>query len=179
MLYSQFFNFVETFDILGIQESKTDDTDNICIQGYQLFYNNREKLSMRRSGGKYLLKIIFAHYINVDDTILSKLIPLTRNYEYREGYWFWSRVQSTSPHGSKFASDDPYLELQTEILRYCPSSDQIVMMGNFNSRTREKDEFCFIDDRIPDEFGLQTLADESKQICYLFSQIRQNHKLLR
>ena len=74
MLYSQFFNFVETFDILGIQESKTDDTDNICIQGYQLFYNNREKLSLRRSGEKYLLKIIFAHYINVDDTKLSKFI---------------------------------------------------------------------------------------------------------
>ena len=39
------FNFVESFDILGIQESKTDDTDNICIPGYQIFYNNRESES--------------------------------------------------------------------------------------------------------------------------------------
>ena len=39
----EFLNFVESFDILGIQESKTDDTDNICIHvpGYQIVYNNR------------------------------------------------------------------------------------------------------------------------------------------
>ena len=37
------------------------------------------------------------------------------------------------PHGSKCASDDPYMELQREILRRCPFSDQIVLTGDFNS----------------------------------------------
>ena len=45
-----FFDFVESIHIVGIQESKTDDSDTSCILGYQIFYNNREKLSRRRSG---------------------------------------------------------------------------------------------------------------------------------
>ena len=70
----EFLNFVESFDILGIQESKTDDTDNICIPGYQIFYNNREKLSRRQSWGIVLLvKNDFAHYVMVDNTNSSML----------------------------------------------------------------------------------------------------------
>ena len=33
----------EFFDILAIQESKTDDTDDIQVPGYHVFYHNRAK----------------------------------------------------------------------------------------------------------------------------------------
>ena len=36
----EFLNFVESFDIEGIQGSKTDDTDTICIPGYQIGGNS-------------------------------------------------------------------------------------------------------------------------------------------
>ena len=167
----EFLNFVESFDILGIQESKTDDTDNICIPGFQIFYNNREKLSRRQSRGIVLLvKNDFAHYVMVDNTNLSKLIlwfsvpheilNLENDIDFG--------VVHIPPHGSKVASDDPYMELQREILRRCPSSDQIVLMGNFNSRIGGKDDFCLVDEHLRNEFGL--LENESYELANRFAQ---------
>lgn len=169
----EFLNFVHTFDILGIQESKTDDTDNICIPGYQIFYNNREKLPRRRSGGIVLLvKNDIAHYVKVDNHKLSKLILwFTLSHEIlnlEKDINFG--VVYIPPQGSKYASDDPYMELQREILRYCPSSDQTILMGDFNSRTGENDDFCLLDDHMRNEFGLQTVAHESQDIVNLFVQ---------
>ena len=72
------------------------------------------------------------------------------------------------PHGSKFASDDPYMELQREILRRFPSSDQIVLMGDFNSRVGENDDFCPVDEHLRNEFGL--LEYESCELANRFAQ---------
>ena len=68
------------------------------------------------------------------------------------------------PHGSRYVSDDPYLEIQREIIRYCLNADQIILMDDFNSRSGEKDDFCFVDKRISDKYGLESLADESQEI---------------
>ena len=129
----------------------------------------REKLSRRRSGGIVLLvKNDFAHYVKVDNTNLSKLILsfsvshdiLNLDIDFGVGY--------IPPHGPKFASDDTYMELQREILKRCPSSDQIVLMGDFNSRVGEKDDFCLVDEHLRNEFGL--LEDESDEIANRFAQ---------
>ena len=62
------------------------------------------------------------------------------------------------PHGSKFASDDPYMELQRKNLRRCPSSNRIILMGDLNSRVGEQDDFCLVDENPRNEFSL--LEDE-------------------
>ena len=108
-----------------------------------------------------LVKNYFAHYVNVDDTSLSKIIlwfsvshevlNLDNDIDFGVVY--------IPPHGSKLASDDPCMELQREILRHCPSSDQIVLMGDFNSGIGGKDDFCLVDEHPRNEFGL--LEDES------------------
>ena len=46
---------INNFDILGIQETKTDDLDTISICGYKVFVNNRSRISKRRSGGIALI----------------------------------------------------------------------------------------------------------------------------
>ena len=55
LLYPEFVNLIEQYDIIGIQESKLDDVDNINIQGYQVFTNNRTAISRHRSGGIAIL----------------------------------------------------------------------------------------------------------------------------
>ena len=70
---------------------------------------------------------------------------------------------------SKYASDDPYSELQREILRYCPNSKQIILLGDFNSRSGEKTDYVFIDELISDQCGLDELVDENNAIVELFS----------
>lgn len=71
----EFLEFVKSFDILGIQESKLDDTYDIDIPGYRIFYNNRDKLMSRRSGGIALfVKNDLVKYVTVDQAKCSKLV---------------------------------------------------------------------------------------------------------
>ena len=61
------------------------------------------------------------------------------------------------------------MELQREILRYCPNSKQIVLLGDFNSRTGEKEDFCPFDDYISEIYELQVLAGNTDEIIDRFS----------
>ena len=51
----EFVSFVNKYDIIGIQESKLDDVDNLNVQGYQVFSNHRTAISRYRSGGITLM----------------------------------------------------------------------------------------------------------------------------
>ena len=55
LLCPEFVSFIEQYDIIGIQESKLDDVDNVQIQGFQVFSNIRTSVSRYRSGGITLL----------------------------------------------------------------------------------------------------------------------------
>ena len=53
--YPEFLDLIRNYGIIGIQESKTDACDSINIPGYNIYFNNRENLSRRKSGGIVLL----------------------------------------------------------------------------------------------------------------------------
>lgn len=68
------------------------------------------------------------------------------------------------PIGSKYANEEPYVELQREILRKCPDNSHIILMGDFNSRTGEKPDFLNIDEYLSDKYGLDFLQSENSEI---------------
>ena len=64
-----------SYDIVAIQESLTDDIDDINIPGSKLFLNNRQNQLKNRSGGiGVLIKDSIVQYINIDYLQSSKLI---------------------------------------------------------------------------------------------------------
>ena len=162
---------LQSYDIIGIQESKTDDVDNVSVQGFRLVLNNRKTLSRYRSGGIALMvKENIYDYIKIDSLQCSKLIQ-----------WFTISSEITlcnedvhcgiiyvPPISSKYAHDDPFLELQEELLRYCPSSKYIVLMGDLNARTGVKEDYCNIDSHICNKYGCTQLIDESAEIMGYF-----------
>ena len=113
-------------DIIFLQESKTDDTDNIVLPGYVYVSNNRSNLSRYRSGGIVLLvKENISKYIKTEKVSPSKLI-----------LWFTISSKITCfnenihcgvvyipPISSKYAHDEPFIELVRKILRYCNDSN--------------------------------------------------------
>ena len=168
----EFIEFVNSFDILAIQESKTDDTDDIQIPGYHVFYHNRAKLARRRSGGIALMvKSEISEYVKVDSHKNSKIVlwfTLCRTILQSDNDINFGVVY-IPPVNSKYASDDPYSELQREVLRYCPNSNQIILLGDFNSRSGEKPDYVFIDELISEHCGLDELVDENNAIVNSFS----------
>ena len=155
--------FVAQYDIIGIQESKLDDVDNVTIPGYIVFSNNRASISRYRSGGITLLvKNELSSYITIQK-VESKLIT-----------WFsvskqilpndddlYCGVVYIPPYRSKFAHVDPYLELQAEIDKYMSKSKNVLLFGDFNSRTGEHVEYIKCDQFICDLHGNEELFKET------------------
>ena len=125
--YPEFIELIQNYDIIGIQESKTDDCDFVNIPGYNVYLNNREKMSRRRSGGIALLvRKELQKFVIVESHPTSKLVlwcTILRNFTQTENDVYCGVVY-IPPIGSKYANDDPYSELQGEILRYCTGSSQ-------------------------------------------------------
>ena len=69
---------------------------------------------------------------------------------------------------SKYAHEEPYNELEQEIIRYCINSKNIILMGDFNSRTGQKDDYVPIDSYLSKNFGLEQLCDDFSDVLNNF-----------
>ncbi|MEW8546419.1 MAG: endonuclease/exonuclease/phosphatase family protein, partial [Candidatus Thiodiazotropha sp.] len=170
-----FISFLNQYDIIGLQETKTDDTDShIEIPGYKIFFHNRSCLSRYRSGGIALIvKECLLPYVKIDQSRKSKLILLfTVSKEIFCGDNCSSDVICgivyIPPQGSKYAIEDPYLEIQEEIFRYCTETKNILLFGDFNSRCKNLPDHIKFDEYISDIYGMQELYDENSHILDLF-----------
>ena len=144
LLSPEFLSLIQQYDIVGLQETKTDDTDNYLeIPGYTIFFHNRACISRYRSGGIALLvKDNILPYIKIDHAKSSKLVlffTISKTLYKFENHDedLECGIVYIPPQGTKYASDDPYLEMQEEIFRYCLDSKNVLLLGDFNSRCKK------------------------------------------
>ncbi|MEW8546895.1 MAG: reverse transcriptase family protein [Candidatus Thiodiazotropha sp.] len=158
------------YDIIGIQESKLDDVDKVTINGYQVFSHNRKALSRYRSGGITLLVknniAPFVHIHKFESQLIlwfsiSKQITLNREELY-------CGIVYIPPYRSKYAHTDPYLEMQHEIDRFSSLSKNIMLFGDFNSRSANNPDYVKCDDFICDIYGNDDLYHENLDILNCF-----------
>ena len=67
-------------------------------------------------------------------------------------------------YGSKYATDDPYLEIQSELLRYCAESKHILLLGDFSSRTGTLSDYMEVDEKICEINSMKDLYNENVEI---------------
>ena len=164
----EFTSLINDHDIVCVQESKLDDIDQIEITDYTVFTNNRKRITRYRSGGIALI-------------IRNKLLPYIKvlQNESKLVSWFLISKDLTMnnedlycgaiyipPNRSKYAHEDPYLEIQHEIDRICSNSRNILLCGDFNSRTSTLDDFVHIDNFMGDMFGNFDLINENREIMH-------------
>lgn len=65
-------------------------------------------------------------------------------------------------------ADDPYLEIQGELLRFCAESKYILLFGDFNSRTGTLPDNLKFDENIFEANNLNDLFDENVEILNKF-----------
>ena len=68
----EFVNLINSYDIIGVQETRLDDADCITIPGYTVVCQNRQKLSRYRSGGKAVIIMILSY-------LMLNLVKAVRN----------------------------------------------------------------------------------------------------
>ena len=118
--------------MIGVQETKLDDIDCIQLPGYEIICKNRKKMSRYRSGGIAVL-------------VNSTFSPFIKFHENKSSHvqWFTISKRLTNlesdilcgniyipPYGSKYAHEDPYLEIHTEFNHYCTGSNDVIMFGD-------------------------------------------------
>lgn len=171
----EFISFLNQYDIIGLQETKTDDTDtHIEIPGYKIFFHNRSCLSRYRSGGIALIvKEHLFPYVKLDQSRKSKLILL---FTISKEIFYGNNCPNDvicgivyiPPQGSKYALEDPYLEIQEEIFRCCTETKNILLFGDFNSRCKNLPDHTKFDEYISDIYGMHELYEENTGTLDLF-----------
>ena len=170
--YPEFIELIRNYDITGIQESKTDNFDFINIPGYDVYFNNREHLSGRKSGGIALqVKKKIHDFVKVERSQFSNLVlwfSISPELTLTESDVYCG-VVCIPPIGSKYANEDPFTELYGGILIYCTNSSRIILMGDFNSRTGEQEDIFCSDEFLSDMYGLDFLEQESNDVRKSFA----------
>ena len=163
----EFIDLIHEYEIIGIQESKTDDTDQIDIPSYTVFSHNRASISRFRSGGiTLIIKDELLPFIKVDQTRNSKLILLFNisRHLFNLEEDVKCGVVYVPPYGSKYMAEDPYLEIQSELLRYSADSKYMLLFGDFNSRTGTLPDYLKFDENICEMNYLNCLHNENSEM---------------
>ena len=166
MTCPEFISLIENHDIICVQESKLDDVDCVQINGFTVYTNNRKKITRYRSGG---IALIIRNSILSNIEILkneSKLISwmkiskdlLLSNEDVYLGIIY------NPPYRSKYAHEDPYLEIQLELDRVCSNKKNILLCGDWNSRTSTLNDYIPVDYFMSDHFGNFDLMNENDEI---------------
>ena len=62
-------NKFEQYDIIGLQETKTDSLDNVELKNFDLYFKHRRHISQRKSGGFCLaVKKHISNHLTIIDT---------------------------------------------------------------------------------------------------------------
>ena len=133
----EFKEMVSTYDIIALQETKLNDVDYVDLAGYTIICQNRRKTTIHRSGGTaFLFKTSLSqHFESIkSESDLIQWIRISKSITKTDGDIYCGNMY-IPPQGSKYASQDPYLEIQTELNEHCREMKYIVLLGDFNSRT--------------------------------------------
>ena len=170
LLCPDFISFIGKYDIIGVQESKLDDVDKIQVPGYQVFSNNRKALSRYRSGGITLLvRLQWLPYITVHKFDSKLILWFTISKRIMMNHQdLQCGIVYIPPYHSKYAHNDPDLEMLNEINKYMLNSQNIILFGDFNSRTSSLDDFVICDSFICDIQGNDELFMENQDVLNCF-----------
>ena len=143
-----FMAMISQYDIIALQETFLDDDDYVIVPGYVVIHQNRRKLTKRRSGGiAFLFKVaLSSHIVPINnESLLIQWIRISKCV-MKTDYDITCGNAYIPPYNTKYASKDPYLDIQAELDGLCRDIKFIVLLGDFNSRTGSLPDYKSIDD---------------------------------
>ena len=128
--------------------------------------HNRKTISRYRSGGIALIvKNCLVPHINVLKSNSPLIFWFSINHTITiNNETVYCGIVYIPPYRSKYSNDDPYLEIQRELDRICINSKNILLMGDFNSRTGTLNDFVIPDKFICESQGNVSLLNENLSI---------------
>ena len=149
MKYPEFQTFIENYDRTCFVETKTDNLDTIELPGYTFSMTNRKQIASTRSGG------IIVGYKNELESCVDILYT---NCKYILWFKCSKELSKTDkpvifgavyipPEYTKFASEDVFSDIEQEFLTFSNNSDCTCLLGDFNARTSDENDFIEFNER--------------------------------
>ena len=165
-----FISYLQSFHIIGLQETKLSEIDQINLNSFAVLTKNRKTKSRVPSGGIA---------IAVHESIIEHVTAIET--ESQLVFWFklsCNFTKTTSdiicgvvyipPENTRYSCNDPYTELQNELVSLCPDLNYCILFGDLNSRTGKLTEYIEIDNFLLTELGLEELENEYANELFYF-----------
>ena len=143
--YPDFQHFVSDYDILCFSETKTDDCDDINLDDFTICMKNRFKFRKVKSGGITLAYKNYLHEYISEIESDSKYIKWFKIDKHIFEHDILFGIVYIPPESSVYCTGDPFAEIEQEYLRFGYSYEHVCLLGDFNSRTSNCDDFMIID----------------------------------
>ena len=160
-LYPEFISYISMYDIIGIQETKTDSLDEINLPGCIIRFKHRKKISNVKSGGigiAYKEKYEqYIHFIDSDSNLVQWFVISNRLTKQND---LLCGVIYIPPESSSYSHHEPYYEISEELKGFEEKYSDILLLGDLNSRTRNMKDFIEIDQSVFHETGLDCVFED-------------------
>ena len=160
-IFPEFHEFTSAYDIIGFQETKTDQLDDLTLTGFILKFKHRNNLAKRRSGGIALAyKKELGHFITVIDSPSKLVLWFTISKRLTKSIDLLCGIIYIPPEGSDYSANFPYQDIECELYAHTDKYQNILLFGDFNSRTKNLPDIIEIDPYICTRFNSQELSIE-------------------
>ena len=157
--FPDFQEFVNQYDTICVTDIKTDQYDEMNIDGYK-FVSVCRAVTRQKSGGVGLfIKNTFWSYVQIFDNSSENCLWFTFTDSYDTKCVLGAVY--IPPEGSPYSSVNIFDELEQKIINFCANENNHTwLMGDFNARSGLLSDFISIDE----EIGEFTFDIESKLV---------------
>ncbi|CAG2254109.1 unnamed protein product [Mytilus edulis] len=154
LLNPDFATLIKSYDILIFTETKTDDLDDLKLPHDYTFYAKHRKKCKKKSGGivvvyrKHLSK--FLNFINSESEFVQ-WVEISKNLSNLRENILLGCIY-IPPENTRYTSEESFLEIEDELIKYSTDTKNIALIGDFNARTSTVSDYI-----IPDENLLEIL----------------------
>jgi len=142
-LNPDFVSYINKFDVIGFQETKTDSLDSINLENFTLLFKHRKYVARKKSGGLCIaIRNDLLPFISVIETDCNLVLWFTLSKKNTKAGDILYGVVYLPPENSSYAPDDPFTLLQNEIDSHTKFFEKICLFGDFNCRTKKSTRIC-------------------------------------
>ena len=153
----EFNSFISNYDIIGFQETKTDSLDILSIPNYKLVCKHRKHIAKKKSGG---IAVAYKGHLDRYTTFLESSSKLVLWFKLADSLTKCGTVLCgvvyIPPENSEYAVENPFGEIEEELHWFSSSCTSVLLLGDFNSRTRQLQDFVLPDREL---FRLNDMSD--------------------
>lgn len=177
LLNPDFVNLIKSYDILIFTETKTDELDDLKLPNEYSFYAKHRK----KSGGivvvyrKFLSK--FLNFINSESEFVQ-WVEICKNISNLNERILLGCIY-IPPEYTRYSSDESFIEIEDELIKFSNETKNITLIGDFNARTSTLLDYIILDENLLEILDVDDFYENNENIFSYLQLVDKNISLER